>query len=706
MTELCSEFQNMNISREYFSFIKDIYSDFIKYIKQYKTIASEYTKKMQQLQEKYSFQLMDLNKSKKKYSNIHTKFIFSITSTVPRILSQLIQNMDLFINQADTTIKTLENTIKEKTTAALKYQEMYDESRVNLLKNYKNIDKYKELFMNSMSNSEDIILKYYNNKININEEKNKKEKKEKEKIEKKITKIKNTFDLSLNKEQMNTSISNSKKLEIQYKNAFESTEKLEQNFNKLAEEATVNVKKLSCELIIKLKDIILDFVVLLKNSYKMPLSEIDIQLPKLSNFENNSTYEKKINESYILNKKLTCYKLIKYKLKCFCIPSTIDEKYNPNNHIVRTEDGYEELSFIDDKPTFLTIKEMNENFDLIDIEEMDLKLEEEKIKVRELTLKLLSFDKKPISDNNILLSENEIKELDNSFDKHYNRVLFLQALGTFRSKGIYSFPIDLYDLMYKFFTTIINTIARDKDFHSAKNIIILSQTYYFLENGKKKYLQEKIKNSQLFQSSNFWKEYLEYSIEKEIIRSINHDTKNGTLIKDSKKESDELYGNIVFSQLVPITDNMIDFGLDRKTIREIIKPIIKHYNMNEQSINIIDDVIHKNSERKSVLLNEEIKQIDIRFLYSNYKNFDRNSKIQIEDENMCDKISIKNEVDLFNLENIYEDNDDNKANDEDNKDNLKIDDIYCRESAYLVNKYDIYNINDEKNDSKNIEDKK
>lgn len=706
MTELCSEVHNMNISREYFSFIKDIYNDYIKYIKQYKSISSEYLKKMQQLQEKYSFQLIDLNKNKKKYSNINTKFIFSITSTVPRILAQLIQNMDLFINKVDTNIKTLETTIKEKTNNAIKYQEMYEESRANLLKNYRNIDKYKDLFMNSMSNSEDIIFKYYNNKLNVNEEKNKKEKKDKEKIEKKIAKIKNNFDLNLNKEQMNNSISNSKKLENQYKNAFESTEKLEKNFNKLTEEMTENMKKLSCELTIKLKDIILDFVVLLKNSYKMPLSEIDIVLPKLSSFENNSKYEKIINESYILNKKLTCAKPKKYKLKCFCIPPTIDEIYNPNNHIVRTEDGTEELSFIDDKPTFLTIKEMNENFDLIDIEEMDLKIEEEKIKVRELTLKLLSFYQKPISDNNILLSEDEIKELDNLLDKHPNRVLFLQALGTFRSKGIYSFPIDLYDLMYKFFTTIINTIRRDKDFHSGKNIIILSQTYYFLENGKKKYLQEKIKNSGLFQSSNFWKEYLEYSIDKEIIRSIKHDTQNGTLIKDSQKESDELYGNIVFSQLVPISDNMIDFGLDRKTIKEIIKPIIKHYNMNEQSINVIDDIIHKNSERKSILLNEEIKQIDSHFLYSNYKNFDSNSKIQVEDENMCDKISIKNEVDLFNLENIYEDNDDNKENDEDNKDNLRIDDIFCRESAYLVNINDLYNINDEKNDSKNNEEKK
>ena len=44
MTELPTEFENMNISREYFSFIKDVYNDYIKYIKQYKLIAGEYMK--------------------------------------------------------------------------------------------------------------------------------------------------------------------------------------------------------------------------------------------------------------------------------------------------------------------------------------------------------------------------------------------------------------------------------------------------------------------------------------------------------------------------------------------------------------------------------------------------------------------------------------------------------------------------------------
>ena len=477
------EFENMNISKEYFSFIKEIYNDYTKYIKQYKVVSSDYMKKLEQLQEKYSIPICDINKNyKKKYSNINTNVIFSITSMIPRIIKQLIDNTELFVNGIDTTIKLLENTVKEKTNIASNYLTKYEESKNNLVKNYKNIDKYKDLYMNSMSNVEDLIYKFYNNNKNNQEDKNKKDKKEKK------DKIKNAFDSSIiTKDQVSSAVLNSKKLEKQYKGSFEVIELNEKTFNKIAEESTEQMKKLSLELTIKLKDIILDFIVLLKNSFKMPLSEIDTILPKISNFEDNSKYQKFINESYKQNKKLTIAQPQKYKLKCCHEPPTINGKYNINNHIVVTEDGFGELTFIDDTPTFLTIKMISKHFELIDNANIDLKIEGEKVKCKELTLKLLSFTQRPISDNNnVVLSEEEIDQLNDLLDKHHNRVLFLQTLSTFRAKGIFDFPIDIFDLMNEFFNIIINTIVRDKDFHSAKNIIILSQTYYYLDNMKKK----------------------------------------------------------------------------------------------------------------------------------------------------------------------------------------------------------------------------
>ena len=677
MSELCSEVENMNTSREYFSFIKDIYIDFTKYMKQYKIVAGDYMKKLAQLQEKFSFPLCDLNKSKKKYLNINTKFLFSITSLVPRIIKQDIENIDLSINGIETTIKALENIIKEKTSIAINCQDKYDEARSNLLKNYKNIDKLKDLYMNSISNCEDTIFKYYtiNNKLLARQ--STQEEKDKNKANKKNIKaikerIKNSFEANqVTKDQINNVIENTKKLEKQYKNSFESTEIYEKNFNELAEESAKVMKNLSCELTLKLKDIILDFIVLLKNSFKMPLSEIDTVLLEITNFKEKSKYEAIINDSYNFNKKLKFAKPKKYKLKCFLEPSTINGKYNPNNHIAIIEDGFEELSFIDDMPTYQTIKEIADNFELIDIEDTDMKLEEEKMKTRELSQNLLSFQKAQASERSIMLSEDEINELKNLLDKHHNRVLFLQALSTFRAKGKYDFPLDLYNLMNELFCKVIDTVERDKDFHCAKNVTTLSQTYYYLDDGKKIYLQEKIKEYKLFSNVNFWKEYVEFSIEKEIVKSIKSDTKNGTLIKETQKESDDLYANIVFAQLVPISDNMIEFGLDRKKIKDIIKPIIKHYNMSEQFITIIDDVIHKNSERKSILLNEEIKQIDYNLLYQNYKNFDSCDKKNNIDENMSDKIYDKQkEVEDFNFNDIYEDineeiNEDNKNEKED-----------------------------------------
>lgn len=690
MSDLCSEVENMIISKEYFFFIRDLYSDYAKYIKQYKSISIDYMRKLEQLQDKYSSQLNELNKNnKKKYNNINTKIIFSLTSTVPYIVKNLIDNMRLFVSGIENTTEKIENTIKEKTNIALKYQTKCDESKNNLLKHYKNIDKLKDLYMNSMSNCEDFIYKYYNNnnktyqKKNNNEEKNKKEIKEK---------FKNAFDTKiLTKDQKNTLISNSKKLEKQYKNSFESINIYEKEFNDSIEESTQQMKAVSYDLTIKLKDIILDFIVLLKNSFKMPLSEIDTLLPEVTNLD-NSKYQNIINESYKSKKSLINAKPKKYKIKCCNEPETINGKYNPNNHIVKTEDGFEELSFIDDTPTFLTIKEMSENFELIDNDNIDLKLEEEKIKCKELTLKLLSFDTKPITENNILLSEEEINELDNLLDKHHNRVLFLQSLSTFRARGIFDLPIDIYDLIYKLFCTITKTIIRDKDFHCAKNVIILSQTYYYLDNKKRKvYLQERIKNEKVFTSSKFWKAYLENSIENEIVKRVTSDAMSGNLIKENQKESDDMYSNMVFAQLVPISDNMIEFGINRKEIREIIKPIIKHYNMNEQSISIIDDVIHKYSERKSIKLNEEIKQLDLKLLYKNRKNFDSSTKLNELSLSLSKNESENNDSNNNIKDEIYEDIDD------ENKNDYTLDDKVCRDSEYFLNRNEINEENDENN---------
>ena len=46
-----------------------------------------------------------------------------------------------------------------------------------------------------------------------------------------------------------------------------------------------------------------------------------------------------------------------------------------------------------------------------------------------------------------------------------------------------------------------------------------------------------------------------------------------------------------FSQILPYTDNMIEFGLDKKIIREVVFPKMTIYKMSDELINSIKAVI-------------------------------------------------------------------------------------------------------------------
>jgi len=51
---LCSELKNINISIDYFIFIKGVFADYLQYIMNYKIITNEYIKKLELFQEKFS----------------------------------------------------------------------------------------------------------------------------------------------------------------------------------------------------------------------------------------------------------------------------------------------------------------------------------------------------------------------------------------------------------------------------------------------------------------------------------------------------------------------------------------------------------------------------------------------------------------------------------------------------------------------------
>ena len=639
---------SLDISKDYFFFIKDIFNEYSKYLKQYKTLMVSFTKKLNQLQEKFGQSLLDLDKIKNKYRIFKIKDIFELISVVPNIVQKLANNFNSSVKGLEPIIQEIDKILSEKINIDKKDEDEleFDSIKNNLMKCYKTIDKNKLSFMNKMSSAEDTILKYYSNIENQNflKEKNKKDK--------------DKLDNITTKEQLEQYISQIKKAETQYLSSFDSIIDIEKSFNNISQKYKKDLSNFSLDLTQELKKIILDTTLMLKNSFSEPLSEIAIIFESLNDFEKNVNLKKIIDDSFNIDKNIVKKQPKQYKIKIINEPKMLNGKRNPNCLIFDLEDGFETVEYYKDYATLNTINQLYENFELVEKDnKFNYKKEFNKIKTKEITKKLLSYaddgKKKKFSDTgNIKITQEEINILKDILNDHSNRVIFLLELSTFRATGLYCVPKDIFDLFNDLFIIMTNTIGRDKDFPCAKNLIILSQTYYHLNEGNKgnkHYLQDDLKNNKIFKNIKFWEEYMDFSIEKEIINSIEQDKRNGTLIKKTQKESDDKYANIIFAQLVSIADNMISFGCDTKNVKEIIKPKIKHYNINEESIKVIDDIIHKDKKnlRKSISLSEEIKSIDINKLIEYYKNFDvfgNKSNIDLNNNQNDEK-----------LEDIYED---------------------------------------------------
>ena len=642
LTERSSLVDSLDLSKDYYFLIKDTFNEYSKYIRQYKIISMNFIKKLSQFQEKFSQPLLDLDRMKNKYKNIKIKDIYELISLFPKIVQKLIDSFNNSATGMDNVIQNLDKILLEKINIEKKEEgELeFETAKNNLGKFYRNIDKNKNIFRNKMSFTEDMVYKYYSigykENQNVTEEKNKKERDKKEK---------DKNDNLITKEQLNASITEAKKSETQYFSSFDSIVDLEKTYNNISQKYKQNLSKTSLNLTHELKQVILDITLLLKASLSDPLNEIALMLEKLNDIEKNNNLSKIVNDSFKINKNIERQKPKLYKLKILKEPKIIDGKRNPKSHIVILEDGFDQLEYFDNYSMLQTINTLYANFDLIEKDKkFNFKKEFNKLQTKELSDKLLSYIKKDKSKitntGNINLQKEEITKLKELLNEHDNRVVFLQALNTFRAKGLHGIPKDIFDFFNELFILMCNTIGRDKDYHTAKNLIILSQTYYFLDDGNKLYLLEGIQKNEIFQNFKFWEGYTQFTIEKEIIKSIQNDKKNGTLIKKTQKESDDMYATVVFAQVVSVADNMISFNFDTKKIKEIIKPIIKHYNINEESIKILDDIIYKDNVRKSVFLSDEIKLVDTNKLNNYYQNFDvfGNKSIISSNENQGDEI--------------------------------------------------------------------
>ena len=576
--------ENINITDNYYTSIKQLTEDFLKYITNYKLSTGEYLKKISLNHEKYSPRLVGV---KDQLKNINTSHIISITSIVPKVIEQQIINIEYLVEGFEEKLVKFEKLIKDKNIEYIDCLNSFKDAKNELIKKYREIDKIKANFMTNINIAEETIHKFYMKQNN--------KKKTNSKLNNSQLDIGHELNYVSFEDQVNNSIQKTKKLEDEYKTNIMLVKKIEKNYIETTDNAKEKSRNILSEIANSLKELISDCIVFLRNSFKIPLSEIDTYINEVVNLDEYDKVDKLIKSSYKKDTNLKPINTEKYILKIF---QNNGNGTNINNkQISLLEEGLQEMDFVQEEEIFMTIKKMMENFDLLENNNFDLISEEEKLRCKYLTLKILSFaPKSKLYSNQISnITQEEVEEITEMLQKKKNRIIFIQKLSQFRTRGIFEFPEREYNILSHLFNTIAKIIESEGDYDSAVNIIILSQTYYIIKNNKKEYLQKVLMDNELFKTKKFWETFVNYTIAKEISLSKITDMENGNIMNDDK-EKEEKYSNIVFAQLLPMTDNMIEFGLDINLVEEIIFPLIKQYKISPEFSEVVISAINNKKQ--------------------------------------------------------------------------------------------------------------
>ena len=571
----CFEIENVTLSLEYFNSLKTLSSAFLDYIKQYHFLSVEFHQKLLLLNTTYKDKISEISKkiAKKK---LDFSQIFDFINSIPKILDSYIENLLFFTEEINKQINLFDDKNIEQIVLTCETQ--FKGFKKELKSKVEEIDKIKQNFFNEMEKTEIITYNCYYLQPKYNS--NIPEKYRDENI------------YNIKEGEMDMKILDTKELENRYKEHINEGRKKENTFLENSKFHCENIKKFSNELMEKIKHLVLNFLMSLKNNFQLPEKEITSFLPKLIKLDQNIKLDK-IMEQHFINQKIGTFLFNPeiYKMKIFQRSKKNKENNDIFNEIedkiVELEDSIDRTYLILDEISLLTIQKMK-CFQLINIKDLNLEEEKEKIKMNHLTIKLLSNIKKEYTEKEELLNitQNELDLIESLLEKRCNRIVFLHKLNKFRALGNYMVTKVLYSIISKYFIKILNFIKKDYDVFPAKNVIVLSQTYYMIEKEEKIYIQEDIKEHEIFKDNKFWENLFNFFMNKEIQK-----LRKSFDLNEEKSDEKSHYNKLAFGQIMTICNNMLEFGYNKDDIYKFIEPKIKHYNLDEISISSIKCVL-------------------------------------------------------------------------------------------------------------------
>ena len=284
-------------------------------------------------------------------------------------------------------------------------------------------------------------------------------------------------------------------------------------------------------------------------------------------------------------------------------PEILFEQYN-SDIILENSNSPEEF-----KINYELIVAMKKNITQTLFPDLDMEKESQKQEMRDLCKKIFI--------TNIPFTDEEKKKLMEYLGKKWEQDYFLVYLSKQRTSGRFSRSEKLINDLSDLLKLILNTAEKNNDYVSARSCLILSQTYYYEtkdgDNTKKKYLLEYVVENNWIRTPNFWRGLINEMIKNEIDRYEKMNPGEPSLYDDNPKSKSRL-SNICFSQLLPYTNNMIEFYLDERAVLKIDDEMIEKYHIDKDMAGSIYGVVCPNAEDLEKLRQE----------YKNNPDFENN----------------------------------------------------------------------------------
>ena len=220
------------------------------------------------------------------------------------------------------------------------------------------------------------------------------------------------------------------------------------------------------------------------------------------------------------------------------------------------------------------------NFKLIDKTNYVLDIETIKIDIIEQIGKLFGYDFFSFTKTKIeIFSEEELNNFINIiFSNEEYVILFLSYLNNYRTKGRFKIIEEQFNILKVILSKISDYLLDHNNSNIYTSVIILSQTFYMIINGKNYYLQNEIKHKKFFIQKEFWKNFLVNKINDEI-NIFEQETSHMNLKEETKKLKIE---EIILAKLISLIPSFTGFDLSKESINDILLFLIDKFNIDEE----------------------------------------------------------------------------------------------------------------------------